>query len=666
MFTHRFPKVHLLLLAVSCMAWAWHPPTASAVSSATGFRPVDPSELKLASEPAAAGAPAIILYREVYRDDSGRTAHEDDYYRIKIFTEEGRKYGDIEIPFFTDMGSITGIHARTISPDGTITDFDGKVYTKAIVKARGLKYLAKTFTMPAVQPGCIIEYFYTLDLSEEYIYNSHWIVSSDLYTREARFSLKPYTSNYAPYGLRWIWQHIPPGQSQPKEGPDHIVRLHVTGVPGFQTEELMPPEDELKARVDFTYSQDAPESEPRRFWEKAGKRLDGNLETFIGKKKAMESAVGEIVGPNDPPEVKLEKLYARVQQMRNTSYEVRKTEEEEKREKEKPATNVEEIWKRGYGTGTQLTWLYLALVRAAGFEAYGVLSADRQNYFFNPGTMDSGRLDANMVLIKLNGKDIFCDPGAAFTPFGLLPWAETGIAGLKLDKKGSVWIETLNPTSAQARTERHADLRLTDTGDLEGRVTVTYTGMVAARLRLAERNADTAERKLYLEGLLKGAMPATGEVKLTNQPEWKNSALPLVAEYDLKVPGWASPAGHRVLVPVGLFSAHERHAFDHAERVHPIYIEYPYSDVDDINIQIPAGWQVSSLPKGWSDVGKVVGYTLTAQNDNGKLHVSRTLSIDFILMDVKYYAPLRNYFQEIKTADDQQIVLDAAGTRAGN
>ena len=37
----------------------------------TTFRPVSPEELKMTSEPAAPGAPAIILYREVYRDDSG-------------------------------------------------------------------------------------------------------------------------------------------------------------------------------------------------------------------------------------------------------------------------------------------------------------------------------------------------------------------------------------------------------------------------------------------------------------------------------------------------------------------------------------------------------------------------------------------------------------------
>jgi hypothetical protein len=637
---------------------------ASAVSSATAFRPVDPEELKMTSEPAAPGAPAIILYREVYRDDSGQTAHEDDYFRIKILTEEGRKYGDIEIPFFAGTGNLTGIHARTIKPDGSVVDFDGKVFTKSLVKAKGVKYLAKTFTLPAVQPGCVIEYFYTLDLRERYIFDSHWILSDELFTKAGNFSLKPYSSSYQQYHLRWIWQNMPPNAPQAKEGPDRIIRLQVANVPAFPKEDLMPPEDELKSRVDFTYSLDMPDADVNHFWSTVGKRMDGGVESFIGKRKAMEQAVSEIIGPNDPPEVKLQKIYARVQQMRNTSYEVRKTEEEEKREKEKPPDNVEEAWKRGYANGSQLTWLYLALVRAAGFEAYGVMVADREHYFFNPAYMQSGRLDANLVLVKLNGKDIFCDPGAAFMPFGLLPWSETGIPGLQLDKKGGTWVQSLSPTSDQARTERRANLTLTETGDLEGKLTVTYADMEAARLRREERLADETERKLYVENIVKGYIPVASEVKLTNQPEWKNSALPLVAEFELKVPAWAAGAGRHTLVPVGLFSARERHVFDHAERVHPIYIEYPYTESDDINIQIPAGWQVSSLPKGWTDTGRVVSYTLKAENDKGKLHLARTLAVNFIIMEVKYYPALRGYFQEIKTTDDQQIVLDPGAARA--
>jgi len=69
------------------------------VDASVGFQPVSPEELRMTQEPLAPGASAIILFRQVDRDDRGQTAHEDNYFRIKILTEEGRKYGDIEIPF---------------------------------------------------------------------------------------------------------------------------------------------------------------------------------------------------------------------------------------------------------------------------------------------------------------------------------------------------------------------------------------------------------------------------------------------------------------------------------------------------------------------------------------------------------------------------------------
>src|SRR5438552_17351361 len=43
-----------------------------------GFQPVSPDELKMSSEPLAPGAPAIILYRQVDRDDNSLTSHEDN------------------------------------------------------------------------------------------------------------------------------------------------------------------------------------------------------------------------------------------------------------------------------------------------------------------------------------------------------------------------------------------------------------------------------------------------------------------------------------------------------------------------------------------------------------------------------------------------------------
>lgn len=627
-------------------------------ASEFGFQPVSPEELKMTGEPLAQGAPAVILYRRVDRDDNGRTSHEDNYKRIKILTEEGRKYADIEIPFFKDSGKIVGIHARTISPDGTVTNFDGKVFEKNIVKAKGVKYLAKTFTLPNVQAGSILEYFYTLDLAEYLIYDSHWNLSEELFTKQGSFSLAPYHDNYSPVNLRWTWQGLPPDGPTPKQDPKGVVHLEVRNIPALQAEDYMPPIDEVRARVDFIYSRDPFENNPDVFWKKRGKVLNDELESYLGKRGAMEKAVAQIVSPGDPPEVKLQKIYTRVQQMRNVSYEESKTAQEEKREKEKKNSNVEDVWKQGMGTDVELTWLYLGLVRAAGFDAYGLWVSDRLHYFFNARQMESYKLNTNVVLVNLNGKAIFCDPGAEFTPLGLLPWDETGVQGLKLDKDGGSWLTTVVPPSDVSRIERKARLKLSDNGDLEGTLTLTFTGLEALRRRVEERHADETARKTFLEDEVKEYVPAAIEVELTNKPAWEASDLSLAAEFHLKVPGWVSGAGRRALVPVGLFSAPEKHIFEHATRIQPIYFEFPFEKSDEVTIELPQGWQVATTPKPQDEGGKVAGYTLKVDDRKTTLEMTRKLHLNALLMDTKYYGALRSFFQMVRTGDEQQIVLE--------
>ena len=620
----------------------------------------------MTSEPLAPGAPAIILYRQVDRDDNGLTSHEDNYVRIKILTEAGRNHASVEIPFVKGWYDISRVRARTIEPDGTIAEFDGKVFEESVAKSRGLKVLVKTFTLPDVRVGGILEYFYTFDYRENRYFESHWILNEDLFTRNARFSLKPYHHDGSKFGVRWSWQRLPAGTSPPTQGPDGIVRMEASNLPAFQKEEFMPPEDELKARVDFHYEELIFQRDAAEYWKTFGSERNGQLESFVGKRKAMEDAVSQIVSPNDPQEVKLRKIYDRVQQIRNTSYELRKTEQEAKREKEKVAENVEDVWKRGYGNGVQLTWLFLGLVRAAGFEAYGCWVSDRRQYFFSPNTMESRKLDANVVLVKLNGKDLYFDPGAEFTPYGLLTWSETGVPGLRLDRNGGTWIQTTLPASSESRMERQAKLKLSDAGDLEGKLTVTYTGLEAMYYRLNLRHEDEVARKKFLEERLKAQVPGSVEVELTNRPAWDASEKPLVGEFDVKINGWASNAGKRVLIPAGVFTAVEKHVFEHADRVHPVYFEYPYEKVDDVTIDLPSGWQVSSVPTPEDQEKGLVGYALKVENGKDALHLKRKLKVDFMVLAPKYYPALQSFFQAVRTADEGQIVLQPGSTTAGN
>ena len=103
---------------------------AQEAKAGTGFQPVSPDELKMTSEPLAPGAPAVILYRQVDRDDNGRTSHEDDYFRIKILTEEGRKHANVEIPFLKKSQDVVNVKARTIRPDGSIVECAGHPFER--------------------------------------------------------------------------------------------------------------------------------------------------------------------------------------------------------------------------------------------------------------------------------------------------------------------------------------------------------------------------------------------------------------------------------------------------------------------------------------------------------------------------------------------------------
>jgi hypothetical protein len=599
----------------------------------------------------------------VDRNDGNRAATEYNYVRIKILTEEGRNHANVEIPFEKEIETVSGIRAHTIRPDGSIENFDGKVYEQTIEKTRGTKYLAKTFHLADVQVGSIIEYHWNYDFVDNKLVFSRWILSEPLFTKQAVFTLRPYTR--PPWTLEWSWPAgLPKGTEPPKEGPDHIIRMTTQDVPAFVIEDHMPPSNELKFRVDFTYRDEIQETDVDKFWKHFGKKADAKVEGFVDKRKAMEEAVASIVSPGDAPEVKLQKIYARVQQIQNLSYLPRKSTEERKHENIKVVTNVEDLWKYQYGSGWDITWLFLALARAAGFEAYPCLVSGRSEYFFHKERFNGGELDANVVLVKVSGQDHYFDPGAAFTPYGLLPWMETGVTGLRLDREGGTWIQTPLPTSEQTHIERAAQLKLTSEGDLSGKLKVTFTGLTALAWRIEERNEDDASRKKALEEEIKAAIPSASEVQLANSPDWLNGNNPLVAEFDLKVAGWASSAGRRELFPTGLFSASEKHLFEHADRVWPVYFRYPFLNVDDFTIELPQGWKVESVPKVVDRDVKAVQYSLKVEDNSGVLHIRRVLRSDVVMVDKDHYPVLRSFYQLVKTEDEEQAVLQPVGVAA--
>ncbi len=241
-------------------------------------------------------------------------------------------------------------------------------------------------------------------------------------------------------------------------------------------------------------------------------------------------------------------------------------------------------------------------------------------------------------------------------PFGYLPWSETGVKGLRLDGDGGQWLTTAVPGATESRVERKAAMKL-EAGTLEGRITVTYTGLEASWRRLTERNEDATDRRKFLEQDLNAGIPTGIDVKLTNTPDWAGSETPLVAEFELRVPGWAAAAGNRALMPVGLFGGSEKHMFEHSARVHPLYFTFPYQHTDEVAIELPPGLQVSSVPNARSaDIG-VAKYHSSAQMTGSTLTIKRELTLNTIIVQQKFYPQVRNFYQAVRAGDEEQIVI---------
>jgi hypothetical protein len=151
-------------------------------------------------------------------------------------------------------------------------------------------------------------------------------------------------------------------------------------------------------------------------------------------------------------------------------------------------------------------------------------------------------------------------------------------------------------------------------------------------LRLAEHNKDDVERRKFLEDQVKEAVPAGIEVELTNQPNWSSSEFSLVAEFSLKVPGWASSTGHRTIVPSGLLSGRKNILLSTATGCIPLTCPMASRKSTTFNIQSPKGWSVQVLPKPIHEDAKAVEFSHRMGDLAGNLNIRGEVRCDLMLV----------------------------------
>jgi len=626
--------------------------------------PVTSQSLAIREVAADPGAPAVQLYYADFRDDNSR--YEFIYRSIKILAEAGRSYANVEIPVRQGY-LLEDLQARTIHPDGTIVPFTGKPYDKLLIHYRDDKITAKSFTFSDVTVGSIVEYKYRLTWDVRF-YDPVWTVQHDLYTLKESFWLRPYkgpirTRTVADETrLSYVYSNMPPGV-QPKDTGAGIA-LDLENMPAFKPEKHMPPENNFIAQVLFFYGGREIES-PDVFWRDLGKEWYGKADHFIGNHSEIKTAAAEITGTETDPQQKLRRLYDRVQQIRNLDFERERTRLEDKREDLKPNDTVVDVLNRGYGYRNEIAELFVALARAAGFEVDLLRASDRKRGIFDVKLLSARQLEAEIVRVPINGSLLYLDPGTKYCPFGIITWAYTSTPALKLDKSGGALAVVPTATADKNIIRRVARVHLDAGGSLRGEIIIECKGNAALRRRLDALATDDAGRRQMLEDELLAWLPQGSGVRLKDAQGWDSSQDVLIASFDVEVPRFAASAGKRLLLPANLFRSPQIDGFGPAQRKYPLYFPYTYEELDNVTVQLPGGFSVQNLPDGQDIKLKVTRFITTRSSQGDALVQTRALVINSIYFQPEQYAEIRGFFNRLKAADEEQIVLAPAQPQGG-
>jgi len=330
------------------------------------------------------------------------------------------------------------------------------------------------------------------------------------------------------------------------------------------------------------------------------------------------------------------------------------------REKLKANNNAGDVLKNGYASSRKVNYFFVALARAAGFNATEVYVSPRSRQFFNPDAQETGQLSADVVDVRLVSGDLYLDPACAVCPYGLLPWYETSATGLRLDHDGGTMVTTSRSHPQDAVVARHADLHLSSDGTLQGTLSVEYQGIRAIERRgEGWRQDEFGKEKMFTDAITR-ELPPGSRFKMNSISGWDQNSRTIKVLGDVEIAGAVVPAGHRLLLTSAVLHAGEGPILQLAERTYPVYFRVPFEVSDDVVLHFPPGFHVNSLPNSVKIPAGAANYELNVHPEGDVLRLTRDLSISGFLFALKDYPALRGFYAKAHQNDGQQIILASA------
>jgi hypothetical protein len=635
---------------------------------ASDWKPVEPELLAKTAPSVEKEADVEGIFWEVWVSDveNGDSIQTElkHYVRLKVFTERGKEYAKQVDITYPDGVSVKDIEGRTIKPDGSIVELKkDSVFERTLSSVRNRKMKAKSFALPAVEPGVIVEYQWK-EIRPFKLY-SRYHLQRDIPVQTVYYHIKPFTASWMPYGMNTITFNTP--RIPPQKESDGFYGIRLNNVPAFKEESQMPPEDSVRAFVLVFYRENN-QRDPTKYWNDFGKKKYEEARQQFKPNGDVKKKTAEVVGNSTNQEEMIEKIYQYVRSSIKNINDDASGLTPKQREKIKENIQPSDTIKRGTGTASDMIELFASMATAAGMEVRIALTGDRSDFFFSPAYADEYFLSNPDVAIKVGNEWKFYDPSATYLPLGMLRWGEEDANALIPDPKEPVFVTTPLSPAEQSREKRKANLTLSEDGTLEGDVVLEYTGHLGAEKKEYNDDDSATQREETLKDMLKARL-STSEITQVQIENVADANKTFTYRFHIRVPGYGQRTGKRLFFQPAFFQKGIDPLFQTSQRKYSVYFHYPWSEDDEVNINLPPGYDLES-PEGRKPVN--AGATakhelrLLVSDDHQVVRCLRNFffgSKSNILFSADKYPLLKQLFDAIHEADNHTLTLRQTAAR---
>jgi len=312
---------------------------------------------------------------------------------------------------------------------------------------------------------------------------------------------------------------------------------------------------------------------------------------------------------------------------------------------------VKQAYIDGTGNVAEINFILMAMLNYAGIPTSPVLLSTLDNGV----PMFPNRTIFNYVIAaaEIDGKQILLDATNKYTTNNILPTYTLNWTGRLLRENGTSEIIKLEPKFLSKKGVNMM-VSIGENGVLSGKYKMFRTDYEAFTFR--EKYAGMNQQN-YLEKV-ENDFPGI-QISDYNIENSKEVSKSVNENFNFTIDNQCEIIGDRIYINPQLFFAQTKNPFLQDKRDFPIYFGFPSQERFNVNIEIPKGYVVESIPKPikLQTIDNMVSFIFNTDVSNNSIQIAITKDTNKQLVSSGYYSVIKDFYKQMIDKQNEKIVL---------